>query len=57
MDATGRTFVHVRLDLSEEEEKKLAEQAKKETAKVDEAGHTKLGIEVKKDQDLSEWYK
>ncbi|KAL4444722.1 hypothetical protein ABPG74_015930 [Tetrahymena malaccensis] len=57
VDAIGRTFVHVRLDLSEEEEKKLAEQSKKETAKVEEAGHTKLGIDVKKDQDLSEWYK
>ena len=45
--------------MSEAEEKALAEKAKLEAAalKQDEAGKTKLGIEVKKDVDLAEWYR
>lgn len=61
MDAIGRTSVNIRLDLTEEEVAKADEETKKtnkkDAPKVDEAGHTKLGIEVKKDEDLSEWYK
>lgn len=45
--------------MSEAEEKALAEKAKLEAAalKSDEVGKTKLGIEVKKDVDLAEWYR
>jgi len=51
--------VFVKLDMSEAEEKALAEKAKLEAAalKSDEVGKTKLGIEVKKDVDLAEWYR
>lgn len=53
MDAIGRNFIHIKVDMTEEEEKNLAESKKTATtaatSKNDEAGHTKLGIEVKKD--------
>lgn len=46
----------MKLDISEEELKKQ-EEAAKAAAKTDESGKTKLGIDVKKEVDLAEWYK
>ena len=59
LDAAGRSSVFVKMDMSEAEEKALAEKAKLESAalKSDEVGKTKLGIDVKKDVDLAEWYR
>lgn len=56
LDAAGRTAVFVKLDISEEEEKALAELSKKSKVE-DESGKTKLGIDVKKEVDISEWYR
>lgn len=46
----------MRLDINEEEEKLAAEAAKKAKAAED-LGKTKLGIDVKKEEDISEWYR
>lgn len=56
LDAAGRSSVFVRLDVSDEEEKALAEAAKKAKSE-EETGKTKLGIDVKKEVDISEWYR
>lgn len=56
LDDAGRTPVFVRLDINDEEEKAAAELAKKAKAAED-LGKTKLGIDVKKSDDISEWYR